>query len=188
MDIPVILPYLSNLSVGTHVLNPQVAAVLRHVGYGDAKHALAGAAGDRATLLMCEHYVAFRAGEAWGQVRRELRVEGTKPIAADSFLLESKLEACFNAARTVQGAQARLGTEFAAAAAGREDAFFDTVRQQRDQEARLAQIQRRAVQPKKKKRVSPAPLSSAAPEDSNPEGSLSVAVLATDPEAPLAPA
>jgi len=142
---------------------------------------------------MCEHYVSFRAGEAWGQVRRELLVEGTKPIAADAFLLESKLEACFNSARAVQMAQAKLGNEYTDAAQGKEQAFFDSVKQQRDQEIRLAQIKRSLTQPKKKKlfAATSAPLSpssgdgGAAPENGNPEGSLSVAVLpSSDQQAP----
>ena len=170
---------------------------MSHLGYDYANDVLAGDAAHRATLLMCEHYVSFRAGEAWGQVRRELLVEGTKPIAADAFLLESKLEACFNSARAVQRAQARLGNECTDAAQNREQAFFDSVKQQRDQEIRLAQIKRSLTQPKKKKLfaatsapVSPSSGGSAAPENgSHPEGSLSVAVLpSSDQEAPSQPA
>jgi hypothetical protein len=170
----------------------QVAAVLSRVGFAYAQDALAGDASDRATLLLAAHYVEFRAGEAWAQVRRALLVEGTKPIAADAFSLESKLEACFRTAREVQGAQVRLGAEWASAAERREQAFFDTLRQQRDQEARLAHIQQSAMQPKKKKRVLTAPLSPDRPSEdrNNPEGSLSVMVLAeSDPaDEPLPPA
>jgi hypothetical protein len=136
-------------SIETQDLRAKLSAIAQRIGYEYAAEGLA--AGDRATLLMAKHYVEFRAGEAWVQVRRELLVEGTKPIAADSFLLETKIEGVFNRSRRVKCDQMKLVLESVSAANGKEDAFFDTVLLQRDQELRMEQIRRSATQPKSSK-------------------------------------
>jgi hypothetical protein len=131
-------------------LRAKITAIVARIGFEYAGEGLG--APDRATLLMAEHYVEFRAGETWLQVRRELLVEGTKPIAADAYLLESKLEGVFNSAREVKCAQMGLSQESRGEAQGKEQAFFDTVLQQRDQEIRVEQIRRSAKQPKSKQK------------------------------------
>jgi hypothetical protein len=140
-------------SIETQDLRAKLSAIVQRIGFNYAAEGLA--AGDRATLLMAKHYVEFRAGEAWVQVRRELLMEGTKPIAADSFLLETKIEGCFNRSRRVKCNQMQLVLESDSAAHRKEDAFFDTVLLQRDQELKMEQIRRSALQPKmsKKKKI-----------------------------------
>mmetsp|Transcript_44139 Transcript_44139/g.56561 ORF Transcript_44139/g.56561 Transcript_44139/m.56561 type:complete len:1219 (-) Transcript_44139:172-3828(-) len=133
-------------AIETQDLRAKISAIVQRIGFIYAGEGLA--AGDRATLLMAEHYVEFRAGESWAQVRRELLVEGTKPIAADSFLLETKIEGVFNRSRRVKCDQMKLVLESVSAANDKEDAFFDTVLLQRDQELRMEQIRRSATQPK----------------------------------------
>jgi hypothetical protein len=85
-------------------------------------------------------------------VRRELLVEGTKPIAADAYLLEAKIEAVFNSARGVKCAQMGLANESRGAASAKEAAFLETVLVQRDAEIRIAQIRRSTLAPKSAKK------------------------------------
>lgn len=123
---------------------------MTRIGFEFAAEGLA--APERATLLMAQHYVQFRAGEAWVAVRRELLVDGVKPIAADSFLLESKIEDVFDAARRVECDQMALSSESRAEAKEKELAFFETVKMQRDQEIKMEQIKRSALVPKSLKK------------------------------------
>mmetsp|Transcript_28596 Transcript_28596/g.57569 ORF Transcript_28596/g.57569 Transcript_28596/m.57569 type:complete len:209 (+) Transcript_28596:1-627(+) len=140
----------ATMAIEVQDLRAKITAIVARIGFQYAGEGLG--APDRATLLMAEHYVEFRAGEAWLQVRRELLVEGTKPIAADAYLLESKLEGVFNSARQVKCSQMALSQESRGEAQGKEQAFFDTVLQQRDQEIRVEQIRRSAKQPKSKQK------------------------------------
>jgi len=127
-------------------LRAKVASVVAYMGFDWVAEALP--APERATLLMCKHYSAFRAGESWMQVRRELRNDGVKPIAADSFLLEIKLEEVFNTAREVKCEQMELAEESKVEARDKEKAFFDTILQQRDQEIKQLLIKRSVMGPR----------------------------------------
>ena len=127
-----------------------IQAIVTRIGFEFAAEGLA--APERATLLMAQHYVQFRMGESWVQVRDELRKEGVKPIAADSFLLESKIENNFDAARKVKCEQMLLSNESREEAKEKEAAFFETVKLQRDQEIRMEQIKRSALVPKSLKK------------------------------------
>ena len=137
-------------AIETQDLRAKITAIVTRIGFEYAAEGLS--APDRATLLMAVHYVEFRAGEAWRRVRRELLVEGTKPIAADSYLLEAKIEAVFASARAVKCEQMALAGESRGAAAAKEAAFLDTVLQQRDQALRLEQLRRSALAPRSAKK------------------------------------
>ena len=125
-------------------------AIVTCIGIEFAAEGLA--APERATLLMAQHYVQFRAGESWVAVRRELLLDGVKPIAADSFLLESKIEQVFDSARKVECQQMALANESRQEAKEKEEAFFETVKMQRDQEIKMEQIKRSALVPKSLKK------------------------------------
>ena len=81
-------------------------------------------------------------------MRRELRNENVKPVAADAVLLESKLEDAFNTARVVKCKQMHLSEESVEDENRKEAAFFDSIYLQRDQEIRQEQIKRSALVPK----------------------------------------
>lgn len=130
-------------------LRAKITGILGRLGFAWAADGLA--ASDRATLLMTQNYVAFRTGEAWSQVRASLRSKNVKPIAADSLLIETKLEDAFNTARVVKCEQMNLSEESAGLESKKEQAFFESILLQRDQMIRQEQIKRSAVAPKKKK-------------------------------------
>ena len=102
----------------------------------------------RATLQMARHYNTFRAGEAWAEVRDTLRTENIKPIAADQTLLDLRIGAALDTARSTQARQGELAAEREQEEEKKEAAYLATILLQRDQEIRQLIIKRNALVPK----------------------------------------
>ena len=135
-------------------------------------------ADDRATLAMVKNYEQFVDGEAWADVRDQLRAAGVKPIAADARLLELKIGASTDAAERTRAEQEILAGERAEEERRAESAYLGTILLQRDQEIRQLAIKRNALVPKslqQKRRAEQAERDKAAAEAAEAEAAAAAA-------------
>ncbi len=98
-------------------------------------------------LQCCRHYREFRLGESWTQVRQQLTERKITPIKPDALLMEVALENSYNAAMETKYEQSKLVQEIKEKDQRKEQAFYDNILKQQEQELQAHLVASRVNNP-----------------------------------------
>ena len=102
-------------------------------------------------LQCCRHYREFKLGESWTQVRQQLTERKITPIKPDALLMEVALENSYNAAMETKYEQSKLVQEIKQKNRNKEQAFYDNILKQQEQELQAHLVASRVNNPVGKK-------------------------------------
>ena len=98
-------------------------------------------------LQCCRHYREFRLGESWTRVRQQLTERKITPIKPDALLMEVALENSYNAAMETKYEQSKLVQEIKQKDQRKEQAFYDNILKQQEQELQAHLVASRVNNP-----------------------------------------
>jgi hypothetical protein len=109
-----------------------IFSVLASVGFDEVEDGLA--IHEHMTFACARQYPEFRKGQQWLDVKNELTGQDVTPISADFLLIESKVEEAFNIAMHTKCLQKGLLDSKVSADGNEEQAFFNSILLQKEQE------------------------------------------------------
>jgi hypothetical protein len=109
-----------------------IFSVLASVGFDEVEDGLA--IHEHMTFACARQYPEFRKGQQWLDVKGGLKAQEVAPISADFLLIESKVEEAFNIAMHTKCLQKGLLDSKVGADANDEQAFFNSILLQKEQE------------------------------------------------------
>ena len=99
-------------------------------------------------LSLARRYEDFVTARSWQEVKDKMTERGMNPIRADSLLIETALEKGFNLASETRYQQLKFVDVLHKKADNEEKTFYDSIRQQQEQEIQAHLVTRKMVDPR----------------------------------------
>ena len=99
-------------------------------------------------LALARRYEDFVSARSWQDVKNKMAERGMNPIRADSLLIETALEKGFNFASETRYQQLKFVHVLHKKADNEEKTFYDSIRQQQEQEIQAHLVTRKMVDPR----------------------------------------
>jgi len=129
-------------AVASQDMRCKIYAVLASLEFDEAANELGMK--EQMTLACAEKYPDFRKGQLWLDVKAELQQERIAPISADAMMMETMLEEAFNTAMMTKCTQKRLLDEKLQQDKASEQAFFNSILLQKEQELQAQLLMKKA--------------------------------------------
>jgi len=138
--------FASETQLEAHQLHPgvnvkaKIYAVLANVSFASEAESLAPR--DQVMLEIAKEYPTFKLGEMWQNVERALHAEGVRPIYADALYIRQNIEHAYNISVCTKLVQQEVLAQSRQQTAERQNAFFEQILRQKNQEAQAEEFHR----------------------------------------------